>query len=127
MNSRTLLFSTGALLSVAAMAAATGPEVHGSHGAPRFLIQAADLDTARLDVASAGAPVEEDLAIVNGVSAHLYPWQAVKLRAMPGVHVFADRALRSSGLVSGLLNGMAATATSTVGALASRGSRITIP
>jgi serine protease AprX len=106
-------------LIAAAVTAAVGPEARSSLGAPRFLVQAASLDDARDDVASVGAPIEHDLAIVNSVSAHLSPWQAAQLRSMRGVHVFGDRALRSSGLLSGLLSGTASAATSAVGDVAS--------
>src|ERR1700677_1400038 len=113
-TSRTLLLSLGISLVAGAVAGATGP-ITACSGAPRFLVQAQNLDAARRDVASVGAAVEHDLAIVHGVSTHLYPWQAARLQSLQGVHVYADRALKSSGLVSGLLSGTASAATSVVG------------
>ena len=119
MNSKTLLLSVSMSLIAAAVTAAVGPGARSSVDAPRFLVQAASLDSARRDVASVGAPIEHDLAIVNSVSAHLYPWQAAQLRSMQGVRVFADRALRPSGLLNGLLSDTVSTVTSTVDDVAS--------
>ena len=119
MNSKTVLLSVSMSLIAAAVTAAVGPEARSSLDAPRFLVQAVSLDTARRDVASVGAPIEHELAIVNSVSAHLHPWQAAQLRSMQGVRVFADRALRTSGLLNGLLSDTVSTVTSTVDDVAS--------
>ena len=82
-------------MAAIALSAATGP-ARATRSAPRFMVQAATVEDARVDVASVGAPVEHDLGIINAVSAHLDSSQAARLRSMPGVHVFADRALMAS-------------------------------
>ena len=117
MNLRILLLSVGICGLAASVTAASAPAASDSLGAPRYLVQAANLESARRDVMAVRASVEHELPIVNSVSAHLNPRQAAKLRAMPGVRVFADRALKSSGLLGGLVGGTTSATTPTLGGL----------
>src|SRR6202795_1664812 len=69
----------------------------------RYIVQAPTLNAANRDVARVGAKSEQNLAIINAVSAYLNPWQVARLRKTAGVHVFEDRSLKTDGLL-GLLS-----------------------
>jgi subtilisin family serine protease len=95
------------LVSLAAAAAATssapgsiamGPDA--ARGA-RYIVQAANLRSARQDIVRVGASVQQNLQIINAASAYLDPRQAARLRKTPGVHVYEDRSLTTEG--TGLL------------------------
>jgi len=108
------LFSA-TILSVVALsaAAAAGTGKTPSTDSLRFLVQARSATVARRDVAAVGGSAAQSLGIVNAVSARLTPWQADRLRAMPGVHVFEDRALGMRQLLSSLTSTLTSTVTDT--------------
>src|SRR5258706_5193738 len=83
-----------ALLSVAVAAAEATPPLPA-----RFIVQAQTTPAAHQYVERLGAQVERDLAIINGVSAFLDPWQVDRLRATAGVHLYEDRAVATEGLL----------------------------
>src|SRR5882724_1762472 len=84
-----------ALFSVAVAAAeATAPLP------ARFIVQAQSTPAAQQYVERLGAQVERDLAIINGVSAFLDPWQVDRLRATAGVRLYEDRAVATEGLLN---------------------------
>ncbi len=102
----TAIFSA---LTLSAAAADTDPARPADNA--RFLVQARSASVARRDVASVGGSAMQSLSIVNAVSARLHPWQADRLRAMPGVHVFEDRALGMRQLLSSLTSTLTTTVT----------------
>src|SRR5579862_8138919 len=102
-------------LSAAAAGGGETPSTR-SAGSARFLVQAASAAIARKDVASVGGSALQSLGIVNAVAARLDPRQADRLRALPGVHVFQDRALSMRG---GLLSSLTSTLSSTTSAVTS--------
>ena len=105
-----------ALTLSAAAAAGTGKAPTPAAGSARFLVQAPSAAIARKDIASVGGSPLQSLAIVNAVAARLNPWQADRLRGLPGVHVFQDRALSMHG---GLLSSLTSTLSSTTSAVTS--------
>jgi serine protease AprX len=103
-------------LSAAAAAGAGKTSATPSTGSARFLVQASSAAVARKDIASVGGSALQSLSIVNAVAARLEPWQADRLRAQPGVHVFQDRAL---SMRAGLLSSLTSTLSSTTSAVTS--------
>src|SRR5258706_14468807 len=96
MSCRHLLAANlAALLFVSVAAAGTAP-----HRPVRFIVQAPTALAAHQYVERAGARVERDLPIINGVSAFLDPWEVTRLRATAGVRVYEDRALAPQGLLN---------------------------
>ena len=98
-------------LSAAAAAGVGKTPSTAAAGSARFLVQAPSAAIARKDVASVGGSALQNLGIVNAVAARLNPWQADRLRALPGVHVYQDRAL---SMRSGLLSSLTSTLTGVV-------------
>ena len=93
------------------VAAASVPSKMQPANAARYLVQDVSVKAAREDLESVGAGAERVVGIINAVSARLNPWQLVRLSSLPGVHVYADRALTTR---AGLLGSIVSTATSTV-------------
>src|SRR5258706_10810343 len=83
------------LFSVALTAAAAAPPLPA-----RFIVQAQTAPAAQQYVERLGGRVERDLAIINGVSALLDPWQVDRLRATAGVRLYEDRAVATEGLLN---------------------------
>src|SRR6267378_3415985 len=77
-----------ALLFVGTALAGTAPPTPA-----RYIVQAPTALAAHQYVERAGARVERDLPIINGVSAFLDPWEVTRLRATAGVRLYEDRAL----------------------------------
>jgi serine protease AprX len=103
MQSRKLLVST--LIALAATAATSiGATAPATHTGARYIVQSATLTIADQDVAGVGGKTEQNLAIINAVSAHLNPGQVARLRRTPGVRVFEDRALTTEGNLLTLLS-----------------------
>ena len=109
MRARELLSSTViSLISLAAAAAAMAsaanppetPAVARADSA-RYIVQAANLRSARQDIGRVGAKAQQNLEIINAASAYLNPRQLARLRKISGVHVFEDRLLTTEG--TGLL------------------------
>src|SRR5258706_7923967 len=82
------------LFSVALTTAAAAPPLPA-----RFIVQAQTAPAAQQYVERLGGRVERDLAIINGVSALLDPWQVDRLRATAGVRLYMDRAVATEGLL----------------------------
>ena len=105
MRARKLLSSTViSLISLAAAAAAMAsaaepPETSAAApaGSARYIVQAANLRSARQDIGRVGAKVQQNLEIINAASAYLNPRQLARLRKISGVHVFEDRSLTTEG------------------------------
>jgi serine protease AprX len=108
------LVSAAILSALTLSAAAAGTDSTRPADNARFLVQARSASVARRDVASVRGSAMQSLGIVNAVSARLHPWQADRLRAMPGVHVFEDRALGMRQLLSSLTSTLTSTVTDTV-------------
>ncbi|MGA2342547.1 MAG: hypothetical protein ABSG29_05085, partial [Steroidobacteraceae bacterium] len=108
------LVSAAILSALTLSAAAAGIDPTRPADNARFLVQARSASVARRDVASVGGSAMQSLGIVNAVSARLYPWQADRLRAMPGVHEIPDRALGMRQLLSSLTSTVTDAATATV-------------
>ncbi len=98
---QTLPLLAAAMIS-AAISVVTVPAVADpAPSAPsRYLVQAANLSSAVADVESVGGKVERKLDVIHAVSAYLDASQAARLRALPAVHLFADRKLHTQGLAS---------------------------
>ncbi|MGH9559922.1 MAG: S8 family peptidase, partial [Terracidiphilus sp.] len=109
MRARELLSSTMiSLVSLAAAAAAAPPAAQPADAsageaasAARYIVQAANVRSARQDTVRVGAKIQQDLEIIHAVSAYLSPRQVAQLRKASGVHVFEDRSLTTEG--TGLL------------------------
>jgi serine protease AprX len=106
---RTLVTLLAGLL--AATAATAAPLAAAAPA--RYLVQAATLALARQDVQQVGGTIERNLDVVHAVSAYLDDSQAARLRAQSGVRVFADRSMRTDGLLS-ILGSVTTSVTSTV-------------
>jgi subtilisin family serine protease len=109
MRARELLSSTViSLISLAAAAAAMASAATPAEtpaatpaGSARYIVQAANLRSARRDIGRVGARAQQNLEIINAASAYLDPRQLARLRKISGVHVFEDRLLTTEG--TGLL------------------------
>src|SRR5258707_2742153 len=98
-----LVFNLIALAAAAAMNAAVPAATLASTGTAahrpvtgtgaRYIVQASTLNAANRDIVRVGAKSEQNLAIINAVSAYLDPRQVARLRKTAGVHVFEDRSL----------------------------------
>jgi serine protease AprX len=106
---KTLLVSV-TILSGLLSAAAAGGKTSEAHTA-RYLVQAPSIAIARKDIASVGGSPARSLPIINAVAARLKPWQADRLRVMPGVQVFKDREL---SMHAGLLPSLTSTVNNVV-------------
>src|SRR6202789_1588964 len=101
MRARELFSSTViSLISLAAGAAAVASAAKPAEtpaaapaGSARYIVQAANLRSARQDIGRVGAKAQQNLEIINAVSASLDPRQLARLRGISGVHVYEDRSL----------------------------------
>src|ERR1700740_1427320 len=96
MNCRPLIAATSLALLSVAVAAAGAP----TYLPARVIVQAQPTPAAHLYVERLGGRVEQDLTIINGVSAYLDPWQVDRLRATAGVRLYEDRAVATEALLS---------------------------
>jgi serine protease AprX len=120
-NSMKLKLVSAAILSALTLSAAAAAGAGKTPSTPsaasaQFLVQASSAAVARKDVASVGGSALQSLGIVNAVAARLNPWQVDRLRALPGVHVFQDRAL---GMRGGLLSSLTSTLSSVTSTVSS--------
>jgi hypothetical protein len=87
------------LLLVACVVGAQICPVFANDPAPaapvRYVVQAATTAAAADDVKWIGGKVERKLDVIHAVSAYLDASQAAHLRALPDVHLFADRRLHT--------------------------------
>src|ERR1700687_3826415 len=97
MQSRNLFASTLIALAATTATGIAAQTASAGTGA-RYIVQAATVSIANQDVARAGGKTEQNLAIINAVSAHLNPGQVARLRRTAGVHVFDDRSLTTEGV-----------------------------
>src|SRR6202167_3882861 len=110
-------FLSSAVISLLSLAAASAATPSADGGA-RYIVQAANLRSARQDIARVGASVQRNLEIINAASAYLDPRQAARLRKTAGVHVFEDRSLTTEGTgLLGLLSPVTAPVVTAVSAL----------
>src|SRR6202011_6255410 len=96
MQSRNLFATTLIALAATTTTGIAAQSASAGAGA-RYIVQAATVSIANQDVARAGGKTEQNLAIINAVSAHLNPGQVARLRRTAGVHVFEDRSLTTGG------------------------------
>ena len=108
------LFSAAILSALTLSAAAAGTDPKRPADNARFLVQARSAAIAREDVNRVGGSALQNLSIVHGVSARLSPRQADRLRNMPGVYVFEDRALGMRQLLSSLTDSLTGTSGNSV-------------
>ncbi len=72
--------------------------------APAFIVQGATVDAALHGVQSVGARNRRSkLEVIRAVAVNLTPSQVARLRATPGLRVYADRQLRTSGSLLSLV------------------------
>ena len=64
-----------------------------------FIVQGSNVDVALRGVRSVGVEPSQKLEVIRAVAADLTPSQVARLRATPGLRVYADRQLRSTGLL----------------------------
>ena len=76
------------------------PSIHLTDSPAELVPKAATVALARQDVQQAGGTVERDLVVIHAVSAYLDGVQAAGLRARSDVRIFADRSMRTDGLLS---------------------------
>ncbi len=81
------------LTAVSAASTAAAP-------AKRFIVESSTTGAARESVIQAGGRVEQEIDIVHGVVALMNPRNVRRLQALPGVHVYEDRALASQSVTS---------------------------
>ncbi len=113
------LLCMNAPAAAAPSTASVPPRAAASAAAPQrtlWIVQASSLAAARRGVADVGAAVDQELDIINGVSAYLNPWQLERLRARAGVRLYEDRVVTTRG---SLLGGALAPVTSTTNSLVS--------
>src|SRR4051794_23021065 len=61
-----------------------------------FIVQGSNVDIALRGVRSVGVEPSQKLEVIRAVAADLTPSQVARLRATPGLRVYADRQLRST-------------------------------
>ena len=59
------------------------------------------MSAARHDVTRVNARIEQEFNVIQGVSAYLDPWQVERLRVVPGVRLFEDRAVTTRASLVG--------------------------
>ncbi len=95
---------TGLLAATLAMAAALAALVpSGRVQAPSssYIVQGTDLASTAAAVRRAGGRITHELGIINAVGAEMTAEAVERLRARPGLHVYGDRALRTSSVSPG--------------------------
>ena len=65
--------------------------------APLFIVQGSSVQAAMDGVRSVGVEPQRQLDLIRAVAANLTPAQAARLRAVQGLRVYQDRALKPSG------------------------------
>src|SRR4051794_2003237 len=76
---------------------ATGTGVDAESTRHSYIVESTTVARARHEVASVGGAVDQELAIINGVTARLGDAQVSKLRLLPDARVFEDRAVGTRG------------------------------
>src|SRR5690349_5237864 len=97
-----VLLTTGAAASAAAPGTPVVPATAVAQeraNAPLFIVQGSNVEVASHGVLTVGAEPKRTLEVIRAVAANLTPSQVARLRATPGLRVYADRQLRTSSLL----------------------------
>ena len=114
------LLATGAATSAVSAATPVTPAmsptavVQDIANAPLFIVQGSNLAAALHGVRSVGVEPQQRLEVIRAVSANLTPSQVARLRATPGLRVYQDRQLRTSGSLLGGVQSLLNKANSTL-------------
>src|SRR5258706_5017907 len=92
--------TAAALLTIATITTAAIAAAGASAAPTRYIVQAATVQDAHRHANRLGATVERDLAVINGVSVYLDPWQVKRLRTTPGGRLYEGRDLSTPGLLT---------------------------